>query len=290
MDWNALKVFLAVEHTGSLAGAARELGVNHSTVFRRLNAFEDSLGVRLFERLPTGYQLTPLGEEMLELARSIESGFGDLDRRIAGRDVQPRGRVRITAPNNIAYRYLPRYLADFRTRYPDIRIELLVSNLELNMTNRQADIAVRATSSPPPEHLVGRLVKKLDWGVYASPAYLRRWGTPRDLEVLRAHQSIGATGGMRSLPAFVWQESHLAETIVARADDLVAMAGLAESGQGLALLPSDQAREGLESVLPFHPGKTSNLWLLTHPDLRNVERIRLVMQHLATEFESDSTL
>lgn len=289
MDWNSLKVFLAIEQAGSLAGAARTLGVNHSTVFRRLNAFEKDLNVRLFERLPGGYELTPLGEELRDIANRIDGAFNDMDRRIVGRDVQPSGRVRITAPNNLAYRYLPNYLAGFNQAYPDIKIELLVSNLEVNMSSRQADIAVRVTNTPP-EHLVGRQVRSIGWSVYGSLAYREKFGFPDDVDALQRHRIIGASQGMQHLPAFVWAERTLEHCIAARSDDLVAMSSLAESGHGLALLPDDQQRPELQRLFPLPAGETSNLWLLTHPDLRQVERIRLVMQHLAEAFAEDDRL
>ncbi|MFL1405327.1 LysR family transcriptional regulator [Marinobacter sp. M1N3S26] len=289
MDWNSLKVFLAVEQTGSLAGAARTLGVNHSTVFRRLNAFEEDLGARLFDRLPGGYALTPLGEELRELANRVDGAFNDIERRIAGRDVQPAGKVRITAPNNLAYRYLPDYLADLNRDYPDIRAEILVSNQEINMSSRQADIAVRVTAAPP-EHLVGRKVRSIGWSVYGSQAYRNKHGFPVSPDELQHHRLIGASGGMLRLPAFVWLERTLAHCVTARSDDLVAMSWLAQGGHGLALLPNDQQRPELETLFPFPPGKSSDLWLLTHPDLRRVERIKLVMRHLSDAFAGDQRL
>ncbi|GAA0696011.1 LysR family transcriptional regulator [Vreelandella titanicae] len=289
MDWNALKIFLAIEQAGSLAGAARALGVNHSTVFRRLNTLEKDLGSRLFERQSGGYALTPLGEELRDIANRVDGAFNDMERHIAGRDVQPKGKVRITAPNNLAYRYLPDYLADFNRSYPDIKVELLVSNLEVNMNSRQADIAVRVTDAPP-EHLVGRQVRSIGWSVYGSAAYREKYGFPGDLDALQHHRLIGASGGMQHLPAFVWVERNLAQCVSARSDDLVAMSSLAQSGHGLALLPNDQQRPELEALFALPPGKTSNLWLLTHPDLRQVERIKLVMRHLADDFAGDHRL
>ena len=160
MDWNAIKLFLAIVDQGSLAGAAKNLDINHSTAYRRLNNFEKAVGSRLFERMSHGYELTATGEAMLEQAKQAAASFADLERTIIGQDHQPRGLVKITAPNSIAYRYLPRYLASFNKQYPDIDFEILVSNQEFNMTNRQADIAVRATGSPP-SHLVGRLRQRL---------------------------------------------------------------------------------------------------------------------------------
>jgi len=286
MNWNSLKIFLTIATSGSLSAAAKTLGVNHSTVFRQLNSYEKELGGRLFERLSHGYDLTPMGEELLVFAKTIADSFDNLERHIVGNDIQPKGVVKITAPNNIVYRYLSRYLADFYRLYPEIQIELLASNQEFNMTNRQADIAVRATPSPP-EHLVGRQLCTIKWSVYGSKAYKHALRLPRNLEELLNHRLVGATGTMRSLPAFIWLEKNVQPQIHIRCDDLVAMSYVAESGQGLAFLPNDQQRPGIKKLFTFEPGESSNLWLLTHPDLRNVERIKLIMQHLTTAFSEE---
>jgi len=289
VDWNALKIFLAIAESGTLAGAAKSLQVNHSTVFRRLNTFEDEIGGRLFERLSHGYELTQMGEELLVEAKKIAASFDDMERHIVGKDIQPKGTVKITAPNNIAYRYLPRYLTEFNQSYPDIKIELLVSNLEINMNNRQADIAVRATSAPP-EHLIGRRLRSITWGVYASKNYKEKCGLPKNMAQLADHVLIGATGSMRSLAAYRWLDKNLPQQIKTRCDELIAMAAFAEAGQGLAVLPDDQMRPGIVKLFNFPNAENSELWLLTHPDLRHVERIKLVMQHLAEAFSAEKVM
>ncbi len=289
MDWNSLKIFLAIAESGSLSGAAKKLDVNHSTVFRRLNTFEEEVGGRLFERLNNRYELTAMGEEMLTLSQNIATSFDDMERHIIGKDFHPKGTVKITAPYNIAYQFLPKYLAEFNELYPDIEIELLASNQEFSMTNREADIAVRATNSPP-EHLIGKQVCTLTWSVYGSPTYADKHGLPSNMQDLKNHILIGGSGAMRHLAAFSWLEKHFPEQIQTRCDELMVMSSFAEAGQGLALLPNDQKRDGLYQLFNFEHGKTGGLWILTHPDLRNVERIKLVMQHLATEFANEVRL
>jgi len=288
MDWNSLKVFLSIVRRGSLSGAATDLAVNHSTIFRRLNSFEVDIGGKLFERKNNRYELTTLGHELLELAQKIENSFDAINRHLVGKDIQPKGTVKITAPNNIAYRYLPRYITEFNIQYPDIQIELLVSNQEFNMSNRQADIAVRSTSSPP-EHLIGRQVCTLNWSVFASKAYEDKFGLPSNMEEMTNHFLIGAAGSMCRLPAFKWQDRHFADQIITRCDDLTAMSYFVESGQGLAFLPSDQSRPELIRLFGLEESEPSNLWLLTHPDLRNVERIKLVMQYLTNAFSNEQS-
>lgn len=286
MDWNSLKVFLSIVRHRTLSGAASDLDVNHTTVFRRLNAFEIEIGGQLFERINNRYELTALGHELLALAKSIENSFDSINRHLIGKDFQPKGIVKITAPNNIAYRYLPRYITEFNLLYPEIHIELLVSNQEFNMSNRQADIAVRATSSPP-EHLIGKKVSTLNWSLFGGEIYRDRFDFPKNINELKGHPLIGAAGVMRNLSAFTWLDKHFSDQVITRCDDLSAMSYFVESGQGLALLPNDQIRPEITRLFAAKETKPSNLWLLTHPDLRNVERIKLIMQHLTTAFSQE---
>lgn len=278
MDWNALKTFMAVARHGHLAGAARELGVNHSTVFRRLNTFEKQLGSRLFERLNDGYQLTEAGEMLLQQGEPIAAAFDTLERNIEGQNYKPQGKIRITAPDNIAYSFLPAYLAGFQQRYPQLQLELIVSNEDFSLTKREADIAVRATDRPP-EHLIGRKIKRIAWGLYTGNGS-EHDTAPADLSQLAGQRLIGGEGHMSRLKPFRWLDKHYPDTQVVRCNNLVAMAAIAEAGLGVAILPDDQLRPGIRRLCAGDPAWVSELWILTHPDLRQVERIRLLIQYL----------
>ncbi|MGH1485235.1 MAG: LysR family transcriptional regulator [Cellvibrionaceae bacterium] len=280
MNWELLKVFLAIAETGTLSGAAKYLGVNHSTIFRRLQTLESSVGARLLEKVNNKYILTQLGEDVLLESRKISDSFDRVDRQIMGADFNPKGTVRITAPYNIVNFYLSRVLADFCFQYPDIEINLLSSNLDFNLDQRQADIAIRVTASPP-EHWVGRQLCQIPWKVFGSHRYIEENGLPDNLSDLKHHRLIGACGAMLKLPGFLWLDDHHMDNVGVRCDELIAMSYFAEQGHGLAILPMDQMREGIVPLLDYPHGKFSTLWLLTHPDLRKVERIRLVMTHLA---------
>ena len=289
-DWNDVQVYLAIARGGSLAAAARTLKVNHSTVFRRLNAFEDALGVRLFERMPSGYALTPEGESIRAEAEAVETNVHALERKIAGRDFALRGDIRVTAPHGLATGFLAQYLPDFIARYPGIRVDIVASDAELDLGRREADIAVRATSAPP-EHLVGRRVASLFWWVYGSTSYRERMGCPSGMDDLAAHRVIGATQNFQRLPVFAWLAKNVPDdAIVARAADLETMAALAREGIGLALLPSDQHLPSLQRLFPVEPRFTGELWLLTHPDLRHVARIKTFMEFLAERLRNDPRL
>jgi len=284
MDWNALKTFRAIARHRTLAGAARELGVNHSTVFRRINEFEKALGSRLFERLKDGYLLTHVGDELFQQSDQIEQAFAGLERSVMRQDHKPRGNIVLTAPDNLAYSYLPAYLASFRVLYPEVTIELLVSNESFNLTRREADIAVRAAEKVP-EHLIGYTLGCCHWGVYASEQSVTK--LPDLLEELGNFNLIGGEGHMAQLHAFRWLDKKYPQQQVVKSNNLVAMAAMAEAGVGLAILPDDQQRAGIKRLFDCPLAKNSDIWLLTHPDLRHVERIRLLIKHLREAFASD---
>lgn len=285
MDWNGLKTFLTIAEAGSLAAAAKQLGVNHSTVYRRLQAFEAEIGSKLFNQVGNQYVLTELGENLVSQGANIQGAFDDIERSLIGKEQLPKGVVKITAPFNIANRLLPSALANLRNDYPDIHIEVLSSNQALNMNTRMADIAVRATTAPP-EHLIGRKVCELKWGLFASEEYLKHAQPLLTETDLAQHTLIGGTGAMLDLPAFSWLEKHYGHRITTRCDELTAMSYFAQHHHGVALLPMDQNRAELKLVMTLPQLPTGQIWLLTHPDLRKTVRIRLVMQALTEYFES----
>jgi len=285
MNWNDLKVFLAIADSGSLSGAARLLGNNHSTVFRRLNELERDLGVRLFDRFPNGYVLTAAGERMRELACEADNAVQRIQLELAGQDFALTGTVRITTAANIARTLVPAVVKNLRTTHPNIVVEIAVGDSDYDLNRREADIALRATTNPP-EHLVGKRIMKLDWWI-CSPE--TDDGTAaRNLQDLHHHPIIGADATLMRLDAFQWLESEFQAGVVARANDLSTMAALAKAGIGHALLPSDQQEDGLKRLFRL-PELSSELWLLTHPDLRQVQRIKAVWEGLAMSISGSGT-
>lgn len=287
MDWNLVRTFHAVAETGGLSGAATRLGISHATVFRHLRALEADLATRLFDKAQGRYRLTEAGVEILEMAQTVAIAFEDIERRGTGGDVQLKGRIRLTAPASFSCHYLPGYLADFRKAYPDITVELLSTNEELNMSNRAAEIALRVTSSPP-EHLVGRKLADIPWGVYGSSRYFEQYGTPTGTADLANHRLIGAVGTLARSSGFAWIDREHRDRVVLRCDELMTMAAHARQGQGLALLPADVARDGFRRVARIDTMPDNQVWLLTHPDLRKVERVRCMMRFLADAFGAEA--
>jgi DNA-binding transcriptional LysR family regulator len=172
LDWDDLRVVLAVAREGSWSGAARSLRVTHSTVFRRLAVIEQNLGVRFFERFRDGYAATPAGEATALLAARLADEIAELERRLSGQDMRPSGTVRIATADTI-WPLVCTHVPEFRARHPEIVPEFTISNAMANLTRREADIAIRPVPEAP-EHRVARRIAGIAHALYASPDYLTR--------------------------------------------------------------------------------------------------------------------
>ena len=283
-NWDDLRVFLAVARAGSLSGAARSLGVNHSTVFRRIVGLEATLGVRLFERLPTGYALTVAGEETLGIVECIESDVATLDRTVTGQDLRLSGTVRIAATDMLAFWLLPDHLARFRKAYPGIEIEIVVGNEALNLSRRETDIALRIGNTPL-ETLVGRRVGQLNFAIYGAPDYC---ATHPNTD-LTQHDWVGLDSAHAPLRQRFDQFLPGVRPSV-RSNSVACTVRLAKAGLGLAVLPcaiADQ-KPDLIRVADLPDTFSLDLWLLTHEDLRHTGRIRAVLDFLAAALAAEA--
>jgi DNA-binding transcriptional LysR family regulator len=287
-DWNDLRLVLAVFREGTLSGAARTLGVTHSTVFRRLGAIEDQMGARLFERFRDGYAPTPAGETAAKAAARLEDEVLTLQRKLSGRDLRPFGTVRITTTDTLGA-MLIRHLPAMRALHPEIQLEIAISNTMANLTRREAEIAIRPTPEPP-EILVGRRVADIAHAIYGSSAYLSR----RADKDLSAHDWIGLDDALATTVIARWMHENLRVAHIAcSVDALPALRDAALAGLGLALLPCyvGDLAPGLCRVTPKALSEPrSSLWLLTHDDLKRTARIRATLDFLAKAFASERAL
>src|ERR1700728_576415 len=175
LSWDEFRLVKSVAEARSLVGAAEILGVNHSTVFRRLAAVESEVGARLFERARAGDEPTAAGEEMIAFASHIVEWLLEFERRVAGRDIKPTGELSVTTPEAIGQHFMPAIVAQFQAQNPGIVVELILSNQSLNLSRRDADIAIRLTNDPP-ETLVGRRICTGRWSVYCRRGLLAELG------------------------------------------------------------------------------------------------------------------
>lgn len=274
MDWNDFRLILAIGRSGSLKGAAKSLGNDHSTIFRWLNALEARAQVQLFDRAGGTYTATDAGDRMLLAAERMEQEVLALDRDITGRDARLSGNLRITCSESLAYRILNDLLSEFRARHEGITLELLVDNRQLDLLRREADIAIRATR-PVEGDLFGRQIAETAWALYASPAYLA--GRPPVTGAPFTGHSFIGWDSMAAAAAAKWLTDTVgSDQIVYRSSSLINQMMAVKAGIGMALLPcylGDQERD-LESVSLPEAALTRELWLITHRDLRNTARVR----------------
>ncbi|KWF16661.1 LysR family transcriptional regulator [Burkholderia pseudomultivorans] len=279
MSWDDLRLVLAVAQAGSLAGAARRLGVSHATVFRRLAALEAGLRVRLFERTRSGYAPTPAGDDVAAAAERIQDEVHGVERRVAGRDVRPSGTVRVTTTDTLLAGLLSPVFAAFRHACPDIALDVSVSNAVFDLSKREADVAIRPSSSPP-EWLVGRRIGTIAQAVYATPAWRARG---EDLAWIGPDPRMG----YRQLDQ--WMRARGADDRCAyRVDTLLGLFAAARAGIGAAVLPcylADGDRD-LVRIGERIDELATDLWLLTHPDLRDTARIRAFLSFVATAVDA----
>jgi len=279
IGWEELRFVLAVADHGSLAAAGRKLGVNHTTVLRRIQAFEETHRLRLFDRLPTGYALTPEGAELVATARTIDDTVATLERRIAGQDLKLEGTIRVTTTDSLMATIVPPQLATFRALHPRIAIEMVMTNAHLSLTKRDADVAIRPTRNKP-DPLVGVRVGDFGFAIYGAVSYLEA----RPAAPLPEHTWLAGDEMLANSPTTQWMRRHVPDaTIAFRADSYIALFHAAKAGLGLAALPcclADPAAE-LHRVHGPDPELMTGLWLLTHRDLRQAARIRAFIDHLA---------
>ncbi|TXH35826.1 MAG: LysR family transcriptional regulator [Rhodospirillaceae bacterium] len=277
-DWNDLRLVLAVARRGSLTGAAQSLGINHSTAFRRLNAAEGRLGVRLFERLPNGlYLATAAGDRMAETAERIETETAALDREIAGHDHRLTGQLRVTSSDTLAHRLATGHFARFRQMHPGIVIELTVDNRVLSLSRREADIALRP-ARPKEGDLFGRKLADIAWTAYGAPPLLARRAPMKKPAELADMPMIGWSADAGGIPASDWLASFVSPTAwVYRSNSLINQFMAAKAGIGLVLLPcylGDSTSDLRRAIATPIPELMRELWIVTHSDLRRTARIR----------------
>ena len=275
LNWEDVKTFAVVAEEGSVRKASRALEVHHSTVSRRVTELEAHLEVRLFDRTPEGYVLTPAGEELANVATECGIRLNDAGRRVSGRDEALAGSVRVTMPEPVlTYAIGPR-LGEFAERYPLLELEILATINLLDVGRREADIAIRLDNNPP-EQLVGKRFFPFGQSVYASAAYIARHDLTGQPESARW---LGWGPDMKGFHESTEDTEFARAPIWGNFPDLTAQHAAARAGLGLAMLPCFTADydPGLQRVTSREPIMARDIWLLTHADLRRTARIRAFM-------------
>jgi DNA-binding transcriptional LysR family regulator len=289
--WDDLRHFLAFARAGSMQGAAQILGVNQSTVQRRIAELEDRLGRRLVERHPGGYCLTTLGEELLPAAEGVEAAVAAFERDLAARDKDLTGTIRLTCGSGVAACLRRAPLIDaFHARHPGLRVELVITDRVLDLSKGEADIAIRvaARDGDRDKVLIRRKIADVCWSIYASRGYLERYGRPHDPQDLKGHLIIGCDGPIADYPGASWQRAvaHTA-TIATRCDHWQGLILAVRTDGGLAALPHFQGDNESDLVRVIDDiGLVLPCFLLMHRDMQHTPRIRAFADFVASEIKS----
>lgn len=293
VSWDEWRVVEAIASTGTTARAAVVLGMNQSTVFRRISQLEENLGVRLFDRDRRGFRLTTEGEAILPDLRRLRGIATDIERRVTGLDGRLAGQVRLSVNTTVVRYLLADTLTAFRTAHPEISVHLDLTDRVVNIRDREADLVIRGSNDPDPD-LFGRRLMRLSYRVYASQADTSVSLPPEGiLERPEAADWIKWDGPLCRTAPGRWMREHLGGiTPAMTATEVETTAYLAAAGLGCALLPRflGDRQPGIVAVSDDVPGLHTELWVLTHEDLRKTARVWTLLKFIAETVNQSTEL
>lgn len=266
LEWDDLKLVLAVARARSVTQAAKQTGIHHSTLFRRMADIESRVGSRLFERQQGDYQPTSSGLAAIETAGTLEAEMNVLARKLAGRDIRPSGTLRLTTTDTLLHGVLADDLSAFAARYPEITVQVATDNRFYDLNRHDADVAIRPSNAPN-ENLVGRQIAPIK-SVICGP---KGFADPEDGPWITCDETLAHIQAAR------WRDSRFASQHVAmRSNSLLNVARLVDSGGGFAVLPAFLAA-AFDNIAVFGDpidGLDNDLWMLMHRDLQATPRVR----------------
>lgn len=290
MNWDDIRLFLALARHGSARAAAETLGVSHTTISRRADQLESDLGTRLFDRDVSGYRLTAAGETLQTQAQRAEEALITAERQLQGRDAELSGVIRLTAPDIIATHLIMKDLVTFTRQYPDIDLQVLMSYDVFDLARREADVAIRVIGEGrlPPEDLVGRKLVTITSCYYASPGYLKL----HDPNIKNSGARWIGWGDDERYPDWVKQSPFPDIPAHGKLNNAALQAEAVKQGMGITTLPCfvGDTIEGLQRIPNTKPYDNYDVWLLSHPDLRDTARLRTFRKFMTQVFEEKRPL
>jgi DNA-binding transcriptional LysR family regulator len=292
LDWDDLKIFLHAARGGSLGSAAKRLRVDQSTISRRIAHLESTLGLALFERLPSGLRVNEAGDRLLCHAERIESAVIAMREDVQCGSSRMAGRVRFATMEGIASLYLASRFARLRQLHPNLTIELLTSPQTVSVNRREADLFL-SVFRPPGQGMVSERIGCFQLGLYASQGYLDQNGIPENASDLGKHSFITYIDDLIQLDSVRWLDDIIKKPPISfHSNSMIAQMNAAAGGLGLVLLPSFAVagRDDLVPVLHQKMSTARELWINVHTDLQFVPRIRAVCSFLKSTFKADPTM
>jgi DNA-binding transcriptional LysR family regulator len=281
-EWGDLRYFLAAARGGSTLAAAKELGVNQTTVARRIAALEAALGVRLFDRHQDGYRPSEAGTSILHQAERVALEAETLARLVAQQSRQLSGVIRVTAMEAFAHAMLTPWLSEFMDLYPDIRVEVIATDARLDLARGEADVAIRAGHIPTESGIVARKMAPGPWALYVSKSYAERRGVPATPTELKLHLVIGADGHLSTLDPHIWlAEAAKGATVRSVCSSNANMVCAIKAGHGVGPLPCGVADAEPDLVECFALDQFNyNFYLITQEALKDVPRIKALNEFI----------
>lgn len=284
IDWDGFRYFIAAAETGSLTAAAKKLGSNQPTVGRHINALEDALGTKLFQRTVKGLILTEEGEYVFEQSQFIQSSVIKIQRKSQGEDEAYNGTVRLALPEGLCLEILTPLLPQFYNEYPNINLILNVSSSSANLMQGEADIAIRLFR-PKDVNLVAKSLGLMTLGLFASTDYIKIHGTPTTEKDLIKHRFIAYSEQLSNLPENQWLLNHseLSSQIL-YSDNTTTRLRATIAGVGISIQPNifSQTNSQLVPLLKNIELPSHEVWLVYHNDLRHLGRIRAVVKFISS--------
>ena len=288
-QWDDLQHFLAVAHHGSTLAAGRALGVDQSTVQRRLSELERRIGQSLVQRQPTGYRLTEFGQEMLPFAETVERAVLAFERQIAVLGAEATGVIRMTCPEPIVHRITQTGMIDrFHARHPALKLQFVMSDKYMDLHKGDADVALRSGDTDDGE-LVGRKIGDSVWAVYASKAYIAQHGQPEGIEDLARHALVGFDHSMAKHRLSLWlREVAPNVELASRSSSVLGLVYSVKAGLGVGALPMPLGDAEPDLVRVFGPvPELTRIWrMLTTPELRRTPRVSAFFDFIVEENET----
>jgi DNA-binding transcriptional LysR family regulator len=287
-DWNDVRAFLAVARSGRLTAAASRLGVDHSTLSRRIGALEHSLKAKLFDRSPSGYTPTEAGRRLMPLAEEMERLALGATEAVGGSAGLIEGMVRIGSPEGFGSYFLAPRIQKLKAQYPQLVVQLVAASAVFSLAKREADVAISVSRPPAGRLLVSKLID-YDLGLYAAPDYLAGAADIGSCDDLKGHCFVSYIGDLLHFPELDFLQQVVPGGITSmESSNLVAQTRATLAGAGLCVLPAFLAREepGLVRVLADQVNLTRSLWLTVHQDLAELARVRAAIRFIKDEVEA----
>ena len=281
-NWDEIRTAFQVARMGTVSGAAEVMGVHHATVIRHIDALEQHLGAKLFQRHARGYTPTEAGNDLLKVAKATEEQFNQMTSRIKGRGETVAGELIVTSITGVTEKLAP-VLAAFQEEYPDVIIRFLTDMRLFRLEYGEAHVAIRAGVAPQEPDNVVRPFVTFKWAMYAAKSYIQRHGMPQGMADLVKHRFVGAEGVENRAPFYIWMNKHIPRDRVTfritepEAQQRAVMAGL---GIGFLRRCDAAADDNLVEVMPAQPDWDTPLWIVTHVDLHRTLKVQAFLTHL----------